>query len=177
MSDVIHRAVQAVRLHPRHHSRSIDVLCGGHLAGWFDSRKLERALYNLLLNACEATPTAGGEVEVTAAEVGGSITIAVADNGPGIAESIRERLFHPFVSFGKENGTGLGLAVVQKIVHDHGGEISAERTADHKTVFKIILPGRVQDDLPGISRAGVELSSVAPVQPDRGTSSISGPAI
>ena len=177
VTDVIHRAVQAVRVHPRHHSRSIDILCGGQVPGWFDSRKLERALYNLLLNACEAAPAFGGQVEVTASEMGADLTIAVADNGPGIAESIRDRLFHPFVSFGKENGTGLGLAVVQKIVHDHGGTISVERSNDHKTIFKIILPGRAQDELPGGSRTDVELSSVAPVQPANGTSSISGPGI
>jgi signal transduction histidine kinase len=120
VSETIQRSVLAVRLHPRHHNRSIDVLCGVQVSGWFDQRKLERALYNLLLNACEAAPPLGGKVEVTAAEVAGSITISVADNGPGIAESIRQRLFHPFVSHGKENGTGLGLAVVQKIVGSRG---------------------------------------------------------
>jgi signal transduction histidine kinase len=161
VSDVIHRAVQAVRLHPRHHSRSIDVLCSGPVSGWFDGRKLERALYNLLLNACEAAPLVGGQVEVTAAEVGGAITISVADNGPGIADSIRDRLFHPFVSFGKENGTGLGLAVVQKIVQDHGGTISPERTADGRTIFKIVLPGRVQDAFRRASEPRDELTSVA----------------
>lgn len=72
----------------------------------------------------------------------GAVTISVADNGPGIAEAIREKLFHPFVSYGKENGTGLGLTVVQKIVQDHGGEVLMERTADAHTVFRIIIPGR-----------------------------------
>ena len=57
-------------------------------------------------------------------------------------EAIRDRIFHPFVSYGKENGTGLGLAVVQKIVQDHGGEILVERTAG-MTVFRIALPNRV----------------------------------
>ncbi len=145
VSETIQRAVLAVRLHPRHHNRSIEVLCGSQVSGWFDQRKLERALYNLLLNACEAAPPLGGTVEVTAAAVADSITISVADNGPGIAESIRERLFHPFVSYGKENGTGLGLAVVQKIVQDHGGEIFVERTVQGRTVFQIVLPARLQD--------------------------------
>jgi signal transduction histidine kinase len=163
VSDTIQRTVQAVRLHPRHHNRSIDVLCSGPVSGWFDPRKLERALYNLLLNACEAAPTVGGIVEVTAAEVGGSITISVADNGPGIAESIRSRLFHPFVSHGKENGTGLGLAVVQKIVQDHGGEIVVERTAQGRTVFRIVLPGRIQDALRN-TNAEVVVSSLVPAQ-------------
>lgn len=141
VSETIQRSAQAVRLHPRHHHRSIDILCDDQLSGWFDQRKLERALYNLLLNACEAAPSLGGIVEVTATRIGGSISIAVADDGPGIAESIQERLFHPFVSYGKENGTGLGLAVVQKIVQDHGGEIVVERTSQGRTIFKITLPG------------------------------------
>jgi signal transduction histidine kinase len=158
VAETIQRSVLAVRLHPRHHNRSIDVLCGVQIAGWFDQRKLERALYNLLLNACEAAPAVGGTVEVTATEVGNSIAIAVADNGPGIAESIRERLFHPFVSYGKENGTGLGLAVVQKIVQDHGGEISVERTAQVRTVFRIVLPGRMQ----GSSRSAGDSSLHSP---------------
>ena len=151
VSETIQRAVLAVRLHPRHHNRSIDVLCGSQVSGWFDQRKLERALYNLLLNACEAAPPVGGTVEVTAAAVADSITISVADNGPGIAESIRDRLFHPFVSYGKENGTGLGLAVVQKIVQDHGGEIFVERTVQCKTVFQIVLPARLHDTARGSS--------------------------
>ena len=171
--ETIQRAVLAVRLHPRHHNRSIDVLCSVHVSGWFDQRKLERVLYNLLLNACEAAPPLGGKVEVTAGEVAGSITISVADNGPGIAESIRERLFHPFVSFGKENGTGLGLAVVQKIVQDHGGEIVVERTAQGRTVFRIGLPGRRQDASRG---AGVDaISFVSAQRDDARENSISHP--
>jgi signal transduction histidine kinase len=166
MSEIIQRSVLAVRLHPRHHNRSIDVLCSPHVSGWFDQRKLERVLYNLLLNACEAAPPLGGTVEVTAAEVAGSITISVSDNGPGVAESIRERLFHPFVSYGKENGTGLGLAVVQKIVQDHGGEIFAERTVQGRTVFRIMLPGRLQDASRGAGEPSVNAPSLVPMQRD-----------
>jgi signal transduction histidine kinase len=181
VSETIQRSVLAVRLHPRHHARSIDVLCATQVAGWFDQRKLERALYNLLLNACEAAPAVGGTVEVTAAEVSGSITISVADNGPGIAESIRERLFHPFVSYGKENGTGLGLAVVQKIVQDHGGEIVVERTIQGRTVFRIVLPGRLQDASrdssdPAVGEPGQDAPSLVSAQrEDAKRNSISHP--
>ena len=174
--ETIQRAVQAVRLHPRHHTRSIDVLCSPQLAGWFDQRKLERALYNLLLNACEAAPPVGGKVEIRAEDVSGAIEISVADNGPGIPDSIRDRLFHPFVSYGKENGTGLGLAVVQKIVQDHGGEIVVERTTDGRTIFRIVLPGRLPEALRS-GHAGVEMPSyVLPAPPDRASqNSISHP--
>ena len=175
VSETIQRAVLAVRLHPRHHNRSIDVLCGNQVSGWFDQRKLERALYNLLLNACEAAPPVGGTVEVTAAAVADSITISVADNGPGIAESIRERLFHPFVSYGKENGTGLGLAVVQKIVQDHGGEIFVERTAQGRTVFQIVLPARVQDAARSSSVDAASLVSTPQDDSQRNSMSHPGP--
>jgi signal transduction histidine kinase len=164
VSESIQRAVQAVRLHPRHHNRAIDVLCGTHVSGWFDQRKLERALYNLLLNACEAAPPVGGKVEVTAGEIAGAISISVADNGPGIAESIRERLFHPFVSYGKENGTGLGLAVVQKIVQDHSGEIVVERTAQGRTVFRLVLPSRAKEAIHGMNESAVDEPSLVPAQ-------------
>jgi len=148
--DSVQRTVQAVRLHPRHHDRCIEVHCSGLCSGWFDSRKLERALYNLLLNACEAAPASGGRVGVEVSENAGAIAIEVSDNGPGVADSIRDKLFHPFVSYGKENGTGLGLAVVQKIVQDHRGEIVVERTPNARTVFRILLPGRWRET-PGVT--------------------------
>jgi signal transduction histidine kinase len=147
VAETVQRAMQAVRLHPRHQGTSIQINGDGQSVSssdlaWFDPRKLERALYNLLLNACEAAPTAGGQVQITIGRNEASVTIAVADNGPGIAEPIREKLFHPFVSYGKENGTGLGLTVVQKIVQDHGGNVFMERTEDGRTVFRITIPGR-----------------------------------
>jgi signal transduction histidine kinase len=142
VAETVQRAAQAVRLHPRHQGTRIEIVSNGRNVAWFDSRKLERALYNLLLNACEAAPTIEGKVCVSIENSESTISIGVSDNGPGIAEQIRERLFHPFVSFGKENGTGLGLTVVQKIVQDHSGEVTMERTADGLTLFRITIPGR-----------------------------------
>jgi signal transduction histidine kinase len=149
--ETVRRATQAVRLHPRHQGTRIEINSNGQITAWFDARKLERALYNLLLNACEAAPSVEGRVQVTIGRNNSEVTIDVADNGPGIAEPIREKLFHPFISFGKENGTGLGLTVVQKIVQDHGGQVFMERTPDARTVFRITIPGRApqgSDDEP-----------------------------
>jgi signal transduction histidine kinase len=151
VADTVQRAMQAVRLHPRHQGTLIEVHANGASSAWFDPRKLERALYNLLLNACEAAPGSDGRVEVAIDQrsidrAGSLVTIEVSDNGPGIAAAIREKLFHPFVSFGKENGTGLGLTVVQKIVQDHGGNVVMERAADARTVFRITFPGGVPPD-------------------------------
>lgn len=140
LTESVQRAMQAVRLHPRHQGTLIEVRANGDNLAWFDPRKLERALYNLLLNACEAAPSVEGRVKVAIERQGTEVTIAIVDNGPGIAEQIRDKLFHPFVSFGKENGTGLGLTVVQKIVQDHGGTVGMERTLDARTVFRITIP-------------------------------------
>jgi signal transduction histidine kinase len=176
ISESVHRAVQAVRLNPRHQGTLIEIRQdsarqstsgqttppgqlssdlgssdGARLSqirsdvAWFDPRKLERALYNLVLNACQAAPTAAGRVLVTISRHDNSLEISIADNGPGIAEPIRDQLFHPFVSYGKENGTGLGLTVVQKIVQDHGGTVSAARSSDGFTIFTLAIPGRAAE--------------------------------
>jgi signal transduction histidine kinase len=135
----VRRAIQAVRTHPRHQRVLIEESFKGSGMAWFDSRKLERALYNLVLNACDAVPEANGKVWVEVADSAEGTMIEVSDNGPGVAIPIRDRLFQPFVSYGKENGTGLGLTVVQKIVHDHNGKVETERRQG-KTVFRIVLP-------------------------------------
>lgn len=137
--DAVQRAIQAVRTHPRHHRVVIEESFHSSAMAWFDSRKLERALYNLVLNACDAAPEVGGKILIDIAETAEGIVIEVGDNGPGIALPIRDRLFQPFVSYGKENGTGLGLTVVQKIVHDHNGRIETERRPG-QTIFRIVLP-------------------------------------
>jgi len=139
VGEPVRRAIQAVRLHPRHQGAVIEERVQSSGMAWFDSKKLERALYNLLLNACDATPDENGRVAVEVADTPSGTTIEVSDNGPGIAEPIRDKLFQPFVSFGKENGTGLGLTVVQKIVQDHNGKVETERRNGY-TVFRISLP-------------------------------------
>jgi signal transduction histidine kinase len=169
IGETVQRAMQAVRLHPRHQGTRVEVRSNGKNTAWFDPRKLERALYNLLLNACEAAPGSEGRVLVTIERTGYAVTIAVSDNGPGIAEAIRDKLFHPFVSFGKENGTGLGLTVVQKIVQDHGGQVLLESSPDARTVFRITLPGRAPQNVEDESDAELTTLPLMPVSHDRTT--------
>jgi len=140
VEDTVDHVVQAIRANPEFHQVRIAVLQDGQIMGWFDARKLERALYNLLLNACEAVTTDSGQIEVNMRATPGGVEIRVADNGRGIPEPIRDRLFKPFVSYGKENGTGLGLTVVQKIIQDHGGDVTVEKTSVEGTIFKLVLP-------------------------------------
>ena len=57
---------------------------------------------------------------------GDAVSIQITDDGPGVEATIRDKLFQPFVSYGKENGTGLGLTIAQKIVQDHNGSLQLE---------------------------------------------------
>src|SRR6184192_4160875 len=140
VKDTVEHAVQTIHSHPEFHHVRIAMTQQGNSTGWFDPKKLERALYNLLLNACEAVASQAGEIEVELREVSGGVGIRVCDNGRGIPESVRGKLFEPFVSYGKENGTGLGLTVVQKIIQDHGGDVTVENTSVAGTVFRVLLP-------------------------------------
>jgi signal transduction histidine kinase len=140
VKDSVERVVAAIRSHPEFHPVRITISQEGNSSGWFDPRKLERVLYNLLLNSCEAVVPEGGRIHVGLNEVQGGVEIRVSDNGRGIPEKIRGQLFEPFISHGKENGTGLGLTVVQKIVQDHGGDVIVEKTSVEGTVFRLLLP-------------------------------------
>ena len=86
-----------------------------------DGRLLRQALLNLFLNAYQAMPR-GGHLEVRAAASGGAIEITIRDSGPGIPADAREKVFQPFFTT-KATGTGLGLAVVRRIVEGHGGSV------------------------------------------------------
>src|SRR5437667_59858 len=138
--DSVEHVVQAIRSHPEFHRVQIAISEQGNSIGWFDPKRLERALYNLLLNACEAVASNAGSILVELREIRDGAEIRVSDNGHGIPESIRGKLFEPFISQGKENGTGLGLTVVQKIVQDHGGDVIVEKTSREGTVFRVMLP-------------------------------------
>jgi signal transduction histidine kinase len=136
----VDRAVQGVKAHPEFHRIKIRISGEGSTEGWFDFKKLERALLNLLLNACEMVPADTGKIEIGLRRKGENLEIRIEDNGPGIADAVRDRLFEPFVSYGKENGTGMGLTVVQKILQDHGGDVTVERTSVSGTTFRINIP-------------------------------------
>src|SRR6185369_12754013 len=87
--------------------------------------RMERVFLNLIGNALEAMPE-GGSIRIAELVDGESVLIQFSDTGPGILPSIRAKLFEPFVSAGKKNGLGLGLALSRQTVLDHGGEIWVE---------------------------------------------------
>jgi signal transduction histidine kinase len=143
MDQCVRRAIEAARARPELRDRDIFVSSTGDMAGVFDPKKMERALLNLAVNACEAVPNHLGKITFDIVSTAGTFEIRVSDNGPGIPVAIRNNLFDPFVSAGKSNGTGLGLAIVSKIIADHGGDVSVESTSARGTTFLVKLP-RVQ---------------------------------
>ncbi len=136
----VDRAVQGVKAHPEFQRIRIRISGEGSSEGWFDFKKLERALLNILLNACEVVPADSGKIDILLCRKGEILEVQIADNGPGIAAAVRDRLFEPFVSHGKENGTGMGLTVVQKILQDHGGDVAVEQTSASGTTFIVRIP-------------------------------------
>lgn len=141
--EVIGRAVHTVRANPEFARAQVEV-AGSDPYCRVDPGKLQRVLQNLILNACEALGQArDGKVTVGVCAKGGTLELRVSDNGRGIAEPVRATVFDPFVSHGKENGTGLGLTVVQKIVSDHGGEVAVEATSNYGTTILVTIPSAV----------------------------------
>lgn len=114
--------------------------------------QLVQVFLNLIKNAAEAAPESGGEITLSTsyqqgvrmALPGGDtrlhlpLLVSVQDNGDGIPEDLRSNLFDPFVT-SKVNGTGLGLALVAKLIGDHGGTIEFD-SQPRRTVFKVSLP-------------------------------------
>ena len=104
----------------------------------FDGELMERVFYNLLLNAAQASP-AGGAVTVKTRTVDGTAEIAVIDRGPGIEPRDLEQIYNPFFTT-KPEGVGLGLAIVSKIVDEHGGKMAVESEPGKGSIFRVYLP-------------------------------------
>ena len=101
--------------------------------------RVERVFHNLIENALEMMLN-GGAIIVTAIADKGSVEVTVEDTGPGISPQIRDQLFQPFVSFGKKNGLGLGLALSRQTILEHSGDMWATRATSGGARFHIRLP-------------------------------------
>jgi nitrogen fixation/metabolism regulation signal transduction histidine kinase len=154
-------AEEVVIAHEAHDAHDVEVrweLPDDPLVAAIDRQMLRRVLVNLVRNAIEAIrgaravtlPAAGvgddevdglrGRVIVSARRAEGSVSIVVEDDGPGVAEAARERIFDPYFT-SKRQGTGLGLAIVKKIVVEHNGSIGAARSERlGGAEFAVVLP-------------------------------------
>jgi signal transduction histidine kinase len=141
VSSIVEKAVAAVKLHPDGRNVSIAVGKFPPTEADIDARNLESAIYNLLLNACQAAArsTHAPEVTVHLAEIEERIYLTILDNGPGIPASVRRTMFDPFVTAGKPNGTGLGLTLARQVAEEHGGSVCLEKSNRGRTVFTLSL--------------------------------------
>jgi two-component system sensor histidine kinase PilS (NtrC family) len=105
-----------------------------------DPQQFRQAIWNLCLNAVEAMPD-GGELRVAAGVADRHLVVRVEDSGDGIGGSDVAHVFEPFFST-KPGGSGLGLALVHRIVKDHGGEIDVESTPGGGSTFTLRIPAR-----------------------------------
>ena len=107
-------------------------------------KKLRQAFINLGDNAIDAMAESGGSLTFAAEAGPETVTVSVRDTGPGIPESEVDRLFQPFETT-KENGTGLGLPLVRKIVEAHGGHVEAESSSGQGLTVIATLPRAEQE--------------------------------
>jgi two-component system, NtrC family, sensor histidine kinase PilS len=142
-------AVRLVRQHPDCPSEALIEIGGGPTLMEGDEDLLHRVVSNLVLNAVQAKGP-GVHVAVYAGRLGpedvpagipieNPVTLRVSDNGPGIPDTVRERLFEPFVT-GRPGGTGLGLAIVQRAVVAHRGMVLVDSVAGQGTTFTVFFP-------------------------------------
>ena len=104
-----------------------------------NAKRLRRVFFNLVHNATDVMPD-GGRIRFRFMDGGHEITTEVEDAGPGIPAAIKNRLFEPFATHGKNHGTGLGLSISKRIIEDHQGRIWARNEPGRGAVFSFSLP-------------------------------------
>jgi signal transduction histidine kinase len=147
MATLLDRATALLRAHPDAEGVRIETRCSNpaETGVVVDEKQIERAIFNLLLNACQSARASAqaAHVLVTLEIEYEQVVVNVIDNGAGVPERIRESLFEPFVSEGKQKGTGLGLTLAGCIASEHGGEVILLSSRAGETIFQM----RVAQDL------------------------------
>ena len=139
LRDVAWAALESVRETAEARSIAVTISIPDEIELNLERNRVERVFTNLLANATEAMHE-GGEVRVSAQISGDSVLVEVRDNGPGIAPEVLANLFQPFVSVGKKNGLGLGLALSRQTIIDHSGDMWVESEPGRGAAFRFRLP-------------------------------------
>jgi signal transduction histidine kinase len=142
MNLLIQRAVGMVRSHPDARECELVFCESPSIQARIDNQRLGAAVYNLLLNACQALKPGfpPKRVEIALWHDDGSICIRVKDNGHGVPDFIRNMLFQSFLSAEKVSSIGLGLTIAEQAAHEHGECLILEESSPGKTVFVLKLP-------------------------------------
>jgi signal transduction histidine kinase len=117
---------------------ALELDLGGPETAWVDGFQLKQAILNLVLNALQATPAGGHVVVRTSGGVEG-LVVAVSDDGEGMNEEVKAKAFTPFFTT-REEGTGLGLPLVRRIVDQHGGSVEISTTSGAGTRVTLLFP-------------------------------------
>ena len=143
MATLLERAVDLVRKHPDAANVALVARYGfpGTTLAVVDAQQIERAIYNILLNACQSRSPSPAVIHVTATlEVQEDhIVLEVTDDGAGVPDDIRSSLFEPFVSQGKQKGSGLGLTLAHCIAAEHGGYLVLVSSRPGETIFRMSI--------------------------------------
>ena len=138
LSEVIGAAVETQAPAAEQNRVEIQVAIDPSIELPIEPGRMERVFLNLIGNAIEAMPE-GGRIDIAAQRNGHNVLVSVDDTGPGVPVEVRQRLFQPFVTSGK-NGLGLGLALSRQTVLDHGGDLWIEAEGAAGAHFRLKLP-------------------------------------
>ena len=142
MTSLVERAVALVRTHPDAVLVMVRMERGvADTTAALDTKQVERAIYNLLLNACQSARESTGrrEVDVFLSATEDTVSVTILDTGPGVADGIRDSLFDPFVSQGKQRGTGLGLTLAWSVAREHDGDVKLVSSRHGETIFRMTV--------------------------------------
>jgi len=169
--DVLDRAAKSAKLGFARHLRFIDNYDPSLPPTWGDADQLMQVMLNLLKNAAEAAPPVGGVLMLKTAYRAGlkvrtpggvsaslPLQVEISDNGQGVPEALLPHLFEPFVT-SKSTGSGLGLALVSKVITDHGGVVNCDSQPGF-TTFRILLPVASRSELEDAGSAEPEEGDV-----------------
>lgn len=104
-----------------------------------DVKEYYQTYMHIVKNACDAMPD-GGKIFISTKRLDKKVEIHFKDNGLGIPDGFKEKIFEPFMSYGKKEGTGLGLAITKKIIESHNGTITVQSSLGEGTTFTVTLP-------------------------------------
>ncbi|HLK69530.1 MAG TPA: HAMP domain-containing sensor histidine kinase [Bryobacteraceae bacterium] len=138
VTDLIGSAVDSQQARTERQHVAIHQSIEGQFTVHCDRSRVERVLVNLIGNALEAMPD-GGEIDIRVWCADGMVWIEVSDTGPGVPAEIRAKLFQPFVTSGKKDGLGLGLALARQTMIEHGGDLESKES-DRGARFRLRLP-------------------------------------
>jgi signal transduction histidine kinase len=150
IATLVERAIAMVRTHPdAERVRLVLDEINVDTSAAVDTKQVERAIYNLLLNACQSAGESPGlrEVRVSLAADNDTVSVTICDSGRGVAEGIRESLFDPFVSQGKHKGTGLGLTLAWSVAREHDGDVRLVTNRPGETTFCLTVARHIAESI------------------------------